>query len=92
VFGLRLRKEFVKSRESEFVRIRDDVWWYVRLFGLRDNKVDIWGDLLRFVSDVIVEMKFKNYFKYVKCKFTNLSLLLKYIWIMNYDIFCVGLN
>ena len=34
-------------------------------------------DLLKFVSDVIVEREFRNYFKDVKCKFTNLSLLLK---------------
>ena len=33
--------------------------------------------LLKFVSDMIVEREFKKYFKDVKCKFTNLSLLLK---------------
>jgi len=44
----------------------------------------IWDDdLLKFVSDVIIERRFKNYFKNVKYMFTNLSLLLKNIWIMN---------
>jgi len=44
-------------------------------------------DLLKYVNDVIVVREFKNYFKGVKCKFINLFLLLKNIWIMNYDIF-----
>jgi len=43
--------------------------------------------LLKFVSDVIVTREFRNYFKCVKCKFTNLPLLLKNILTMSYDIF-----
>jgi len=39
VFGLRRR--FVRKGESEFVRIREDVRRYVRLFGLRDDKVNL---------------------------------------------------
>jgi len=37
------------------------------------------NSLLKFVSDVIVERKFRKYFKGIKCKFTNLSSLLKNI-------------
>jgi len=41
-------------------------------------------------DDVIVVREFKKYFKGVKCKFTNLSLLLK-VYINNelWYIFCV---
>jgi len=41
-------------------------------------------DLLKFVSDVMRE--FINYFKSVKCKFKNLSLLLENILIIDYGI------
>jgi len=34
-------------------------------------------DLLKFVNDLIIGRKFKNYFKNIKCKFITLSLLLK---------------
>jgi len=69
--------------------ICEDIW------GCLDWKMIEWicnDDLLKFVSDMIVGRKIINYFKDVKCKFTNLSLLLKNIWIMNYEYFCVNLN
>ena len=70
--------------------IRENVW------GCLDWGTKKWiceDDLLKFVSDEIVKRKFRNYFKGVKCKFTNLPLLLKNILIIGYGIlFCVGLS
>ena len=72
----------------------------VDLLGLEEMCEDMWGwldwrmikwiyedDLWKFVSDVIVAKEFRNYFKDVKCKLTNLPLLQQNIWIMNYDIY-----
>jgi len=42
---------------------------------------------LKFLSDVIVRRKFKNYFKGVKYKFTNLPLSLNFFLIMGYGIY-----
>jgi len=67
----------VEREEIEFVKIREDVWGNVKLFGLKNDKMDLWGWFIKIVSDVIVEREFRNYFKGVKRKFTNLSLLLK---------------
>ena len=56
--------------ESGFVRIKEEMWGYL------DWKMIEWickDDLLNFVSDVIVGREVRNYFKDVKCKFTNLS-------------------
>jgi len=39
MFGL--RRGFVRRGESGFVRIKEDVKRYVRLFGLRDDRVDL---------------------------------------------------
>ena len=69
------------------------MWGYVRLFGLRDDRVDLWEWFIENCEWYDSWREFRNYSKELKCKFTNLSLLLKNIWIMNYNIFfCVSLN
>ena len=75
-----------KGREwilKELDKKCEDVWncldWENLDWICKDN-------LLEFVSDRLVGKEFWNYFKSIRCKCTNLPLLLKSIWIMNYDI------
>jgi len=39
LFGL--RRGFMRKGGSGFLRIGEDVWRYVRLFGWRDDRVDL---------------------------------------------------
>jgi len=59
------------------VKIWEDVWGYVRLFGMRDVRVDLWGWFIEICEWCDGWEKIIYFFKGVKCEFANLPLCFK---------------